>query len=62
MACDGAETKDAIGFNKADAKYGTMLALVHESKWSETACYQAWMMLAKYKNQLLLKVHDYDAM
>lgn len=60
MVCDGAQTKDAIGFNKADAKYGTMLALVHESKWSETACYEAWIMLAKYKNQLLLKGHNYD--
>lgn len=58
--CDGAEQKDLVGFNRADVRYGTILALVGESKWTEVVCYQAWVMLAKYKNQLLLKGIDYD--
>lgn len=58
--CDGAESQDGIGFNKADSRYGTMLALVPESTWNKTVQYEAWMMLAKYKNQLLTLGINYD--
>jgi len=50
--CDGAESTDGIGFNKADARYGTMLALVPPSKWNQVVIYEAWKMLAKYQGQL----------
>lgn len=58
--CDGAKGKDFVGFNRADSRYGTMLALVPESVWNNSVCYEAWMMLAKYKNQLLLNGINYD--
>lgn len=58
--CDGAQGKDFVGFNRADSRYGTMLALAPASTWTDSVCYEAWMMLAKYKNQLLLNNINYD--
>jgi superfamily II DNA or RNA helicase len=58
--CDGAQGKDFVGFNRADSRYGTMLALAPASSWTNSVCYEAWMMLAKYKNQLLLNNINYD--
>ena len=58
--CDGAQEKDFAGFNKADSRYGTVLALAPKSSWTNFVCYEAWVMLAKYKNQLLLSGINYD--
>lgn|GEM_PF-633196 len=58
--CDGALGKDFVGFNRADSRYGTMLALAPASSWTNSVCYEAWMMLAKYKNQLLVNNINYD--
>ena len=58
--CDGATTRDQTGFSKADSRYGTMLSLISESRWNEVVRYEAWVMLAKYKTQLLDKGIDYD--
>lgn len=52
QVCDGAESSDGIGFNKADSRYGTVLALISESKWNDVVVYEAWRMLAKYQSQL----------
>lgn len=58
--CDGAESTDKVGFNKADARYGTMLALTSESRWNEVVIYEAWCMLAKYQSQLSSLGLTYD--
>ena len=58
--CDGAQGKDFVGFNRADSRYGTMLALAPTSVWTDSVCYEAWMMLAKYKNQLSANKINYD--
>lgn len=59
--CDGAESRDGKGFTKADARYGTILALLPDDKWTQVICYQAWMMLAKYSNQLEKSGIAYDS-
>lgn len=59
--CDGAEARDRKGFTKADARYGTLLALLPDNKWTEIICYQAWMMLAKYSTQLKKSGISYDS-
>lgn len=58
--CDGAESTDRAGFNKADARYGTILALTSESRWNEVVIYEAWCMLAKYQSQLSSLGLTYD--
>lgn len=58
--CDGASSVDGLGFNKADSRYGMMLALVSESKWNNVVIYEAWNMLAKYQSQLLSMGFDYN--
>lgn len=58
--CDGAEATDGSGFNKADSRYGTMLALTSESQWNSVVVYEAWKMLAKYQTQLSRVGIEYD--
>lgn len=60
QVCDGAESTDGTGFNKPDARYGTMLALTSESKWNDVVIYEAWRMLAKYQSQLSSLGINYD--
>jgi hypothetical protein len=50
--CDGADKRDGVGFSKADARYGTLLAILPNAKWTEVVAYEAWNMLSKYQNQL----------
>lgn len=59
--CDGAESRDGKGFAKPDARYGTLLALLPDNRWTQVVCYQAWMMLAKYSKQLEQFQIHYDS-
>lgn len=58
--CDGAQARDGLGFNRSDSRYGTLLALLPDSKWTDTICYQAWAMLGKYSAQLEKRGISYD--
>lgn len=58
--CDGANSVDGLGFNKADSRHGVMLSLISESKWNSVVIYEAWNMLAKYQSQLLSLGFDYE--
>lgn len=59
--CDGASKRDGLGFNKADSRYGTLLAILPDSKWTDVVAYEAWNILAKYQNQLATIGISYDA-
>ena len=58
--CDGAEEKDGIGFNKADSRFGSLVALLPDSKWSPPVSYVAWTMLSRYEAQLKKHGIKYD--
>ena len=58
--CDGASTKDNVGFNGYDAGYGKRLSYMPESEWTEKDKYNAWKMLKKYRGQLLAGGIDYS--
>lgn len=58
--CDGANKRDGIGFSKADSRYGTLLALLPNGKWTDVVAYEAWNMLAKYQGQLASLGLSYD--
>jgi superfamily II DNA or RNA helicase len=60
--CDGAENLDKLGFNKADSRFGTQVALIPEDRWTPAICYQVWLMLAKYSKQLKTVGIDYDSL
>lgn len=59
--CDGATTRDGVGFSKPDSRYGTLVAMLPDSGWSDVLAYQAWTMLAKYQTQLELHGINYDS-
>lgn len=58
--CNGASTKDNVGFNGYDAGYGKRLSYMPESEWTEKDKYNAWKMLKKYRGQLLAGGIDYS--
>jgi hypothetical protein len=60
--CDGAESLDGAGFNKADARWGALMALDDEEQWHPSHKWGAWVVLQKYRNQLQRSFGiDYDA-
>lgn len=58
--CDGASSRDDVGFNGYDAGYGHRLADMPESDWGGRDRYNAWKMLRKYAGQLLSGGIDYN--
>lgn len=50
--CDGALTRDGIGFNGTDTKFGKRMADIPSGEWSEEMLITSAMVLRKYTNQL----------
>lgn len=59
--CDGASSRDHMGFNGGDAYMGHVLADKPYEQWSSKMKYIAYRMLRKYKGQLAIGGIDYDA-
>lgn len=59
--CDGAVTKDGVGFNSADTSLGRFLAAADDSYWSPAVAKAAWTILHTYTGQLLDCGIDLDA-
>lgn len=50
--CNGASTRDSLGFNRNDAQLGRYLAGIPESRWGEDDKRWAYWTLRKYRGQL----------
>jgi hypothetical protein len=50
--CNGASTRDNLGFNRNDAQLGRLLAGIPESQWSDDDRQWAYWTLRKYRGQL----------
>ncbi len=50
--CDGAITKDSVGFNKADTSFGRSISLAPAKLWTPEICHEVRSMLKKYSGQL----------
>jgi SNF2 family DNA or RNA helicase len=60
--CDGARTKDEVGFAGPDAMWGKMLAMSgNDRDWTDDERRAAWERLRKYKGQLARNGIDFDA-
>lgn len=59
--CDGASSRDHMGFNGGDAYMGHVLADKPYEQWSNKMKYIAYRMLRKYRTQLAIGGIDYDA-
>ena len=59
--CDGASSRDHMGFNGGDAYMGHILADKPYEQWSPKMKYIAYRMLRKYKSQLMAGGIDYSA-
>lgn len=51
--CDYARSRDGVGFNGTDSRFGHILAETPLERWSPKMTIIAYKMLRKYKNQLL---------
>jgi superfamily II DNA or RNA helicase len=58
--CNGASSSDGVGFSRSDAQLGLQIALLNSSHWTQAITYEAWLLLAKYQNQLAKFGIDYD--
>lgn len=58
--CDYAQSRDGVGFNGTDTKFGHVLADTELSRWSPKMIFIAYNMLKKYKNQLLEGGIEFD--
>lgn len=58
--CDGAVSRDRQGYNGSDSKFGNRLARIPPQQWTPAMQREAWLMLAKYTNQLAAHGHVYD--
>ena len=58
--CDYAQSRDGVGFNGTDTKFGHVLADTDLDKWSPKMTFIAYKILRKYKNQLLEGGIDFD--
>lgn len=58
-ACDHAQQKDNVGFNKFDSRFGH--ALAESQNWTPGQTRAAWQMLRKYSGQLASAGIDYNA-
>ncbi len=52
-ACDGAGVRDGAGFNKYDKDFGHDLAVSRPETWNLRKRRSAWVMLRKYRKQLI---------
>lgn len=59
--CDGAYSRDDMGFNGTDAKFGKRIAELPPDAWTPAMRREAWEMLAKYRHQLANAGIVYDA-
>ena len=59
--CDGADENDGVGFSRADARFGSVISLLPDSKWSAEISYVAWTTLARYDSQLRAHGISYDS-
>lgn len=59
--CDGAQSEDGAGFNKADARWGRLMALESEADWHPAHKFGAWETLRKYRRQLAGFGIEFDA-
>jgi hypothetical protein len=50
--CDGAATRDGVGFNKYDSEWGRDLALEDCSEWDLAKCVRVQEFVHKYRRQL----------
>lgn len=50
--CNGAITRDDVGFNKADTSFGRFIATVPAERWDAEQCAVVRDLLRKYKGQL----------
>lgn len=61
--CDGAIEKDGMGFDGTDTHFGRALASIPDEQWTPSMLYDAWVMLRKYRAQLLNDHNvDYDSL
>lgn len=60
--CDYASAPDGVGFNSVDTGYGHWLASMPPEKWTDKMAFRAWLMLKKYRKQLLNYDIDYAAL
>jgi superfamily II DNA or RNA helicase len=59
--CDGAIARDEIGFDGTDTHFGKALAAIPDEHWTAGMTYDAWIILRKYRGQLLANHGiDYD--
>lgn len=50
--CDGGVSEDGVGFSRADAPLMSRIALIPDSRWTESIAYEAWVAMSKYEKQL----------
>jgi len=60
--CDGASSRDKVGYNGTDTKYGHLLAFLDLEDWPPESLHRAWQMLRKYRDQLAGLGIDYFAL
>ena len=61
IVCDWAQTRDGVGFNGQDTKFGHRLDSIPEAAWTPEMRWEAHRMLRKYSAQLRRGGIEYDA-
>jgi len=61
VVCDGAASRDSVGYNGSDTKFGNRVAIIPPQDWTDAMAWEVHEMLLKYKNQLACYGVDYDA-
>lgn len=61
MDADRAEVSNGVGYSKADGGFGHSLAATPPEAWSAEVTRAAWVMLRRYRSQLLDAGFDFDA-
>jgi hypothetical protein len=51
VRCDGAQSKDFVGFNGVDSKFGRRIASVPRDQWTPDVCLEAAHIVLKYREQ-----------
>jgi len=59
-ACDGAVSKDGIGFNSSDTSFGRFMAQASDEFWTAEVLLDAYLMLQTYTQQLASVGINYD--
>lgn len=60
--CDGAITRDGIGFNGQDTKFGSRAAEIPVSEWTNAIASEVYDMLRTYRGQLSELGIEYDSL